>query len=222
MVDRGGLKFHGFQGVVGYFSGKFALRVVYLALVPGVMGHFNIVMLLKYISPLVITLAFSMEPIVGSGIGWVLGLSAPPSMWTCAGGVLMLVGCVAVSIASAKRKELEMKSAIRNIKSCVRYEQLDNDFAICSQDEYSQASSPWAKSPTREDGDHEMTEFATRSTSLVAGTPAGQPRPHIEKDQATSAQFLTTPYVPRGALAADIDAILIANPSPMPPPEGLE
>jgi hypothetical protein len=59
--------------------------------------------LLRYMPPLIITLGCNMEPLLGSLLGWVAGVMAPPGAWTYGGGVLVMASTVAVTLAAHYR-----------------------------------------------------------------------------------------------------------------------
>lgn len=71
--------------------------VLYLAVGPGLFGHTVLNYLLKHLSPLVVSIAVTLEPAVGSVIGWAWGLESPPGVSTWFGGVIMLASLVAVA-----------------------------------------------------------------------------------------------------------------------------
>lgn len=91
-------------GVLGWLQPQYLPRVLYLGVVPGVMGHTNFNMLLKYVPPLVVTLALNLEPALGSLAGWAVGVAAAPGPWTAVGGVAMLLATMVVSSAAAARE----------------------------------------------------------------------------------------------------------------------
>mmetsp|Transcript_28265 Transcript_28265/g.90038 ORF Transcript_28265/g.90038 Transcript_28265/m.90038 type:complete len:115 (-) Transcript_28265:588-932(-) len=68
------------------------------------MGHTNINFLLKYMPPLAIGLAFNLEPMIGSVLGWAMSLSGVPSVLTWCGGVVLVVATSLVSVAAARRE----------------------------------------------------------------------------------------------------------------------
>ena len=48
-----------------------------------------------------------MEPLIGSLLGWFLGLDSIPGMWTWIGGPLMIFGTLMVTLELAKGDEQE-------------------------------------------------------------------------------------------------------------------
>lgn len=56
--------------------------------------------LLRYMQPLIITLGCNVEPLIGSMLGWAVGVMAAPGAWTYVGGVLVMVSTVQVTVAA--------------------------------------------------------------------------------------------------------------------------
>jgi drug/metabolite transporter (DMT)-like permease len=93
-------------GVFGWAGSiHFLPFVLYLGLVPGIVGHTGINALLKYMHPLIITLVLNVEPPVGAVMGYLLGVSSAPGWLTYAGGALILLSTCVVSYASSVREE---------------------------------------------------------------------------------------------------------------------
>ena len=61
--------------------------------------------LLRYLSPLVVSLCCNLEPLFGSLLGWAAGVVAPPSTWTYAGGGLVMLSTGIVCVASHRREK---------------------------------------------------------------------------------------------------------------------
>ncbi len=51
-----------------------------------------------------VTLALNLEPLIGSIIGFLMGVASPPGVWTYAGGACLLVATAVVSIAADRRE----------------------------------------------------------------------------------------------------------------------
>ena len=66
--------------------------VLFLAIVPGTLGHSGFFVAMKHLSSLTVTFALSFEPIIGSAIGYLLSVSAIPGPTTFVGGFVLLVG----------------------------------------------------------------------------------------------------------------------------------
>ncbi|CAM6089056.1 unnamed protein product [Calypogeia fissa] len=93
------------SGLFGWFRKDYFLRTIYLAIGPGLVGHAGYSFVLRYSSPLVMPTGLSLQPIIGSLIGWAVGLYPIPGMMTILGGTVTLGGTLFVSCASAKKKE---------------------------------------------------------------------------------------------------------------------
>jgi hypothetical protein len=115
---------------------RYAATTMYLSLVPGIVGHTSFNAVLKYISPMVVTLgartrasaappcvrlrgrsadaipralaalraACTAEPLIGSVIGWLAGVSRPPGARTYVGGFVLIAATMAVVRAEELRK----------------------------------------------------------------------------------------------------------------------
>lgn len=95
-------------GIFGWMtSSSHVYYVIYLALVPGIVGHTGFNTLLRHLSPLAVALATQLEPLVGSLLGWVLGMMGPPGPWTWAGGATVFFATVMVTVAGSVRKSGE-------------------------------------------------------------------------------------------------------------------
>ncbi|CAM6121130.1 unnamed protein product [Calypogeia fissa] len=93
------------SGLFGWFRKDYFLRTIYLAIGPGLVGHVGYSFVLRYSSPLVMPTGLSLQPVIGSLIGWAVGLYSIPGMMTILGGTVTLGGTLFVSCASAKQKE---------------------------------------------------------------------------------------------------------------------
>ena len=82
-----------------------ARYVLYLGIVPGVLGHAMFNYLLKYITPVLVTVFLNFEPAIGSTIGWVAGFQSPPNAYTWLGGAVVLCGNTLVTLTGFKAKE---------------------------------------------------------------------------------------------------------------------
>ena len=96
----------GSGGVLGWafsgFSSHF-LVTMYLALVPGLVGHTGYNAVLKHISPLVVSTSLTMEPLLGSALGYAVGLADAPGWRTGVGGVVIVASVVTVIVAKETR-----------------------------------------------------------------------------------------------------------------------
>jgi drug/metabolite transporter (DMT)-like permease len=69
-------------------------------LVAGLLGHTGLNTCLRYISPLIVSVSVTLEPVLGSIIGWLFFDSGVPGRWTWLGGLVLMTGLVTVVIAS--------------------------------------------------------------------------------------------------------------------------
>ena len=98
----------GIAGIAGWLqSPHHAPVVIYLGVVPGILGHTGLNTLLKYLHPLLLTLSLTLEPLIGSVIGWMLGLAQPPGVYTWVGGAILLASTVMVVIFGHRREQSE-------------------------------------------------------------------------------------------------------------------
>eukprot|EP00898_Chlorokybus_atmophyticus_P007817 jgi/Chlat1/8036/Chrsp71S07511 len=63
--------------------------------------------LLRWISPLVISMSISVEPVLGSLLGWMIGVSDFPGPWTCVGGAILITSTCIVQAATACRPDAD-------------------------------------------------------------------------------------------------------------------
>ena len=80
----------------GWMSSSWIWYVVYLAVFPGIVGHAGISAVLRWFPPIIVSVAYLFEPLVGSFIGWILGTTGIPSLWTWVGATVLMVGIVLV------------------------------------------------------------------------------------------------------------------------------
>ena len=87
-------------GVVGWTDGEFFIWFLLLALVAGLLGHTGLNTCLRYISPLIVSVSVTLEPVLGSIIGWLFFDSGVPGRWTWVGGLVLMSGLLTVVVAS--------------------------------------------------------------------------------------------------------------------------
>ncbi len=85
--------------IFGWLTMSWLPYVFYLAIGPGIVGHTGINAVLKWFSPLLISVCLVMEPLIGSIIGYLLGTTSIPGIWTWMGGLLLIFGTLMVTTA---------------------------------------------------------------------------------------------------------------------------
>ena len=93
--------------VFGWLSLSWLPYVFYLAIGPGIVGHTGINAVLKWFSPLLISVCLVMEPLIGSIIGYLLSTTSVPGMWTLVGGIILISGTLIVTNAQHQISVIE-------------------------------------------------------------------------------------------------------------------
>ena len=83
-------------GAFGYFGHETLVWFVLLALIAGILGHTGLNYCLKYVSPLLISISVTLEPVLGSLIGWMFFSTGIPGMWTWIGGPILMLGIISI------------------------------------------------------------------------------------------------------------------------------
>lgn len=96
----------GNAGLFGWITDKAYLpKILYLAIVPGIVGHTGFNAVLKWMPALLVTLALTIEPLIGTFIGWSVGLAHVPGVWTYSGGGVLLASTAIVVVAGDRRQQ---------------------------------------------------------------------------------------------------------------------
>eukprot|EP00899_Mesostigma_viride_P028477 jgi/Mesvir1/8814/Mv02715-RA.1 len=99
------------HSIFGWASKAWILHTLYLGLGPGLFGHTGFNFLVRYMSPLVVAMAVTTEPLLGSLMGWAAGVSHFPSPWTCVGGSIMILATLVVNASASRREQREVMAA---------------------------------------------------------------------------------------------------------------
>ena len=82
--------------IFGWMSSSWIFYVLFLAAFPGIVGHAGISAVLRWFPPIIVSVAYLFEPLIGSIIGWLLGTTGIPSLWTWVGAIVLIIGTVLV------------------------------------------------------------------------------------------------------------------------------
>ena len=83
-------------GIHGWIEPEFFPWFLALALIAGLLGHTGLNTCLKYLSPLIISACVTLEPVIGSFIGYVLFGTDLPGRWTWFGGAVLMLGLMLI------------------------------------------------------------------------------------------------------------------------------
>ena len=83
-------------GAFGYFTHETLWWFVLLAFIAGILGHTGLNYCLKYVSPLLISISVTLEPLLGSLIGWMFFSTGVPGLWTWIGGPILMLGIISI------------------------------------------------------------------------------------------------------------------------------
>ena len=83
-------------GAFGYFTHQTLWWFVLLAFIAGILGHTGLNYCLRYVSPLLISISVTLEPLLGSLIGWMFFSTGVPGLWTWIGGPILMLGIISI------------------------------------------------------------------------------------------------------------------------------
>ena len=90
--------------VFGWIDISWIIWVGYLSLGPGLLGHTGINAVLRWFSPLIVSIALLFEPVIGGFIGYIWNGEISLGIWTITGGFMMLIGAILVKIEEANEQ----------------------------------------------------------------------------------------------------------------------
>ena len=90
------------MGAIGWIQAEYFWWFLALALIAGLLGHTGLNTCLRYMPPLVVSTSVTMEPIIGSIIGFILFDTGLPGFWTWLGGPILISGILMVIIGSSQ------------------------------------------------------------------------------------------------------------------------
>lgn len=81
---------------------------VLLAFISGIVGHTGFNFALGYVPSIVVSIMTTMEPVIGTFIGWLAYRTQAPKIFTCCGGTLLLAGIfVVIKAGNVKEETIE-------------------------------------------------------------------------------------------------------------------
>ena len=82
--------------IFGWISVEHLPWFMLLAFIGGLLGHTGLNTCLRYMSPLTVSTSVTLEPLLGSLIGWLFFDTGVPGFWTWIGGPILIVGLLLV------------------------------------------------------------------------------------------------------------------------------
>lgn len=93
------------MSLLGWSDAAWLPWIAYLSFGPGLCGHTGINAVLRWITPITVSITMLFEPVIGGIIGWLWTGEATLGLWTVLGGPLMLGGAIMVTIEEGRREE---------------------------------------------------------------------------------------------------------------------
>ena len=84
--------------LLGWSDALWLPWIAYLSLGPGLCGHTGINTVLRWITPITVSITLLFEPVIGGIIGWLWTGEVTLGIWTVLGGPLMLAGAIMVTL----------------------------------------------------------------------------------------------------------------------------
>ena len=86
------------DSLFGWSDPIWIMWVAYLSLGPGLCGHTGVNTVLRWIPPIVVSIALLMEPLLGAIIGWLWTTEVVIGLPTVVGGLMMMAGAITVTL----------------------------------------------------------------------------------------------------------------------------
>jgi hypothetical protein len=87
-----------------FYNSNYFLYVFLLAAIPGMLGHTMINYVLKHVSALLVSIVLLFEPLVGSLLGYWIGIQGIPGVYTLIGGPILMIGAGMVIVGQNRGK----------------------------------------------------------------------------------------------------------------------
>ena len=81
---------------LGWINSDLLGWFILLAFLAGIVGHTGLNACLRWLPPLTISFAVTLEPIIGAFIGWLFFSEGIPQKWTWLGGLILIIGIMLV------------------------------------------------------------------------------------------------------------------------------
>ena len=81
---------------LGWVESDLLADFIKLAFLAGIVGHTGLNACLRWLGPLTISFAVTLEPIIGAFIGWFFYDESVPGKWTWLGGLILIIGIMFV------------------------------------------------------------------------------------------------------------------------------
>jgi drug/metabolite transporter (DMT)-like permease len=89
---------------LGWIESDLLNWFILLAFLAGIVGHTGLNACLRWLAPLTISFAVTLEPIIGALIGWFFFDEGIPGKWTWFGGAILIIGILLVIRGGAENE----------------------------------------------------------------------------------------------------------------------
>ena len=89
---------------IGWIESDLLSWFILLAFLAGIVGHTGLNACLRWLPPLTISFAVTLEPIIGAFIGWFFFSEGIPGKWTWFGGAMLMIGILLVIKGGAENE----------------------------------------------------------------------------------------------------------------------
>ena len=86
------------KSAFGWLDAMWLPWIAFLAFGPGLMGHTGINTLIKWVSPIVVSISLLFEPVIGGIVGWFFTNELILGKYTTIGGLLMITGAIIITL----------------------------------------------------------------------------------------------------------------------------
>ncbi len=96
--------------LLGWIDPLWLVWVAYLSIGPGLFGHTGVNTVLRWIPPIIVSIALLLEPVIGAVIGWLWTDEVIIGAPTVIGGVMMIAGAIIVTLQETGKNDGESVS----------------------------------------------------------------------------------------------------------------